>query len=152
LIAVVVVVVVSAAPGAVAVLALVEETTARWGHRSEEVASHLTDLASPESTALAEEVAKPVPPVVVDPRWASAATGADLDEPSGAGPTRAIDDEQQVVADDGDRRVVRHVGDECVAYCAAELQGDVALVGVEVVVVCPGFRGVGFLDSGVVVL
>jgi len=137
---------------AVAVVVLVDETTAGWGHRSEEIASHLTDFGGPESTALAEEVAQPIPPVVVDPRWASAATGADLDEPSGAGPTRAIDDEQQVVADDGDRRVVRHVGDECVAYCAAELQGDVALVGVEVVVVCPGFRGVGFLDSGVVVL
>jgi len=58
-VAVVVVDLVSAAPGAVAMLALVEETTAGRRYWSEEVASHLTDLTSPESTALAAEVANP---------------------------------------------------------------------------------------------
>lgn len=117
--------------------------TVRWHRRSKATTRGRTRLhkCTPEPTEisafdtspLGEQITQPPPEIFVCDIPACLRAPTDLDELSQARTASTVDNEEQVITHNCNSGIIGHCGDQDISHFVAELEGDMTLVGVEVV-------------------
>ena len=84
-----------------------ERPSQRGWRRRGQIAGDPAQIVRTRAAIVRQHRSEPIPPLVLQPRTPPSGSWGDLQETAGARPAGAVDDEQQVITDDGEVGVVR---------------------------------------------
>ena len=109
------------------------KATTRGRTRLHKCTPEPTKIGAFETRPLGEQVTQPPPEILVSDIPACLRAPTDLDEFSQARTSSTVDNEEQVITHNCNSGISGHCGDQDISLFVAELEGNMTLVGVEVV-------------------